>query len=40
MDLKNRKISSDDTFTTTNNLFEAKNFSFVDIKNNFVLLQN
>ena len=22
----------DDTFTTTNNLFDSKNFSFVDIK--------
>ena len=30
---------SDDTFTTTNNLFDAKNFSFVDIKNNFVRIK-
>ena len=29
----------ENTFKTTNNLFEAKNFSFIDIKNNFVRMK-
>ena len=29
----------ENTFETTNNLFEAKNFSFIDIKNNFVRMK-